>query len=817
MTALRTLKIILGAVICVFIGTAAYTSVLISERQDALSQISRYNVSWLAAQATSELTRLNQRISALRIAGSGVTEDEVRLRYDILLNRLKLFQNGEFAEFVRSEESRQQTVKDFARTLAELEPLLEDLSSEPVAARALRLIAPLDRELALLASAANQYGGERAAEDRRELLRLHHFFSASVAGLTACGIAFLGLLLRKNTLLRQAHQEMGTLASHLQSTSANLRDAHESLQEKNLILRMQNERFDAALSNMSQGICMVDTEQRVAVCNRPFLELLGLAESGLNPGTPIRDLYRLVVSGAAEIGDTFGDICTEQQSLIREGRAGSYSYELSSGRTIAVAHQPLRNGGWLATYEDVTERRQAEEELRLAKETAEHARMQAEIGSRAKTEFLAAMSHEIRTPLNAIMGFTNLLLDRADLPQEVCRQLDLIKISGATLLTVVNDVLDFSKIEAGAVELDVRPFGPEVLANNCMDIIRGHASSRQLELRVEFVGSRQNVALLGDEARIQQVLLNLLNNAIKFTPAGRVLLRVEREPVSAQQERLSFTVADTGIGIPKEKQHRLFKRFSQVDGSASRQYAGTGLGLAISKSLVDLMHGQIGFSSEPGHGSTFWFSLPLQSVSEINLLAPKHEPPHSAQAPARILLAEDVEINQEIARAVLEAAGHTVDVVSDGAQAVTAVQNRPYDLVLMDVQMPVMDGVTATQHIRALEGPVRDIPIIGMTANVYAEQIASFLSAGMNDHVGKPFDSAALYATIDRWRDPAPRPARSFPQGPLPGSAAPEQPAQPLSPTRMNITPAAANARGLPGYAGDARSRPLFRALNGRN
>jgi CheY-like chemotaxis protein len=247
-------------------------------------------------------------------------------------------------------------------------------------------------------------------------------------------------------------------------------------------------------------------------------------------------------------------------------------------------------------------------------------------------------------------------------------------------------------------------------------------------------------------------LLNLLNNAIKFTPQGTIELSLKSTGSSAAGERLQFSVIDTGIGIPASKLDRLFERFSQVDSSISRQYGGTGLGLAISKRLVDLMGGQIGVHSEPGQGSTFWFCVTLPRSAEH---VPAEEPVqyHLPTPPGRhrILLAEDVEINQEIARSMLEKAGYAVDVAANGAEAVRAVQNGSYDVVLMDVQMPEMDGLQATEHIRALSGPVSRIPIIAMTANVYAEQVASFIKAGMNDHVGKPFKRDALLAAVARW------------------------------------------------------------------
>ncbi len=405
---------------------------------------------------------------------------------------------------------------------------------------------------------------------------------------------------------------------------------------------------------------------------------------------------------------------------------------------------------------DVTERQQRARDLAAAKEAAESARSSAEHASRTKSDFLAAMSHEIRTPLNSIIGFTDLMIDAGHLPEQAAAQAELIRISGAALLTVVNDILDFSKVEAGAVELEAIPFSPRALAEGCAAILRGYAGTKALDIEVE-VGERLPAFLIGDEARLRQVLLNLLNNAVKFTSRGRVALRVMALDGPPADATVRFEVLDSGIGIPADKHHRLFERFSQVDSSVARRFGGSGLGLAICKRLVDLMGGTIGLSSREGIGSTFWFAVTLPRAAGP-AAAPALDAAAEEPRSGRILVVEDIDINRRLAVALLEAAGHRVDVVGDGALAVKAVAETPYDLVLMDVQMPGMDGVTATRLIREAGGPHRGVPIVAMTANVFPEQIRSFREAGMDDHVGKPLHRAQLYAAVKRWTDPA-RPA----------------------------------------------------------
>jgi signal transduction histidine kinase/DNA-binding response OmpR family regulator len=378
----------------------------------------------------------------------------------------------------------------------------------------------------------------------------------------------------------------------------------------------------------------------------------------------------------------------------------------------------------------------------------EEARRRAERATAAKSDFLAVMSHEMRTPLHSIIGFADLALGRRELKGELRRQVELVQAAGHMLLTVINDLLDFSKIEAGAIELADEAFALETLADNAVSIVRPGASDKGIDLRVQ-IDPRLHPFYRGDENRLRQVLLNLLNNAVKFTEAGFVALSISRSGNEGEGDTLRFAVQDTGPGIPPEVQGRLFQPFAQADASVTRAYGGTGLGLSIARRLVEAMGGRIGFDTEPGSGSTFRFEVSLAPAAASARPEPEAAPA-ATPGGASILLVDDLAINRQLALAMLEPGGHRVDVAEGGEQAVRLAAAKAYDLILMDVQMPGMDGLSAAREIRKLPPPAGQVPILAMTANVLPHQVAEIRRAGMNGHVPKPMTRRDLERAIAR-------------------------------------------------------------------
>ena len=422
-------------------------------------------------------------------------------------------------------------------------------------------------------------------------------------------------------------------------------------------------------------------------------------------------------------------------------------------RLLDVTKAPFRDAdgefiGVLGIAHDITQRKQDEDDIRRAKELAEEA-------TRTKSDFLANMSHEIRTPMNAILGLSHLIL-KTELSERQRDYVQKVESSGLHLMGIINDILDFSKVEAGKIELEQAEFELQSLLDSAIALVAEKSCAKGLDL-VFDVAPDVPRHLVGDSLRLSQILVNFANNAVKFTEHGEIVVSAQVQQRVGDQLLMRFAVKDTGIGMTPDQMTRLFESFHQADSSITRKYGGTGLGLAISKRLAELMGGEVGVDSTAGAGSTFWFTALVGIGSEPTATARSTQPAAgdarqllASLQGARILLVEDNDINQIVASEILADAGLEVDIAHDGLMAIEMVQAIPYDLVLMDMQMPVMDGIAATIAIRQLAG-FEDLPIVAMTANAMDKDRERCLQAGMTDYLSKPFEPAELWRVLLRW------------------------------------------------------------------
>ncbi|WP_170149524.1 hybrid sensor histidine kinase/response regulator [Rhodoplanes roseus] len=530
-----------------------------------------------------------------------------------------------------------------------------------------------------------------------------------------------------------------------------LRRAQRELEASRSELSDQNRMFRDALESMSQGLSMCDAEGRLTVCNQRFVEIYGSTGLVIEPGMAFADFARaLRERGIIVDPDSRLDVIPDASM--------SWVETLGNGRVMGVSRRLRPSGGWVGTHEDITELVRAQRERAAAEAESVRAREQeraAEQASKTKSAFFAVMSHEIRTPLNGLLGLAATLLETS-LDADQRKTLEAINQSGESLLAILNDILDLSKLEAGRVQFESVAFSPRELADDVVGVLGPQARAKGVALFLSVAGEVPPL-MLGDPGRIRQVLLNLAGNAVKFTPCGgEVQVALGCPALREDDATLEWSVRDNGIGIAPERIGTLFSDYVQADSSINRRFGGTGLGLAICKRLVEQMGGDIAVRSTLGAGSTFAVRLPLPLTDAPRRRGVGGPVSHAAFTAAlgrlgrslRLLLVEDNGTNQLVVTRMLKSFDIVIRIAEDGLQALAAVAEASFDVILMDVRMPGMDGLEATRRIRARGGRSATMPIVALTANAFPDDVQACRDAGMTGFIAKPVRKAVLIEAL---------------------------------------------------------------------
>jgi len=546
-------------------------------------------------------------------------------------------------------------------------------------------------------------------------------------------------LTRKWLMSRQAQARLEDLDLLVARRTAELQEANQRIQKEFDEKSAAEAAFRTVFESSPIGITLADRNGRYVDVNRAAEDLMGVPKASVIGRDPVElgwieypEDYEAVRCALGE-----GRDLDAHELIYRNPKRGKRT-GLLWARRVTIAGVPYA----LCFILDISERKQMEEEL-------VRARLGADAAAQAKSLFLANMSHEIRTPLNGILGLS-LLLEQESVPDGLRQMVGLLRASGEVLRRILDDVLDFSKIESGRLELEEAPFELRACLEWSFELFRKAAAEKNLECRLRL-DDRLPARVLGDATRLRQVTANLMSNAVKFTHQGSIEMEAQLAEAAPPGGRhlIRVSVRDTGIGIPEDRMNRLFQSFSQVDASTSRYYGGTGLGLAISKRLVEMMGGNIRVESRAGEGTTFEFTFPAGTVADVESAAQTAE--SASPIGLKILVAEDNKVNQLVILRMLQKMGCQPDLACDGPSAVRMVEANSYDVVLMDLHMPGVDGLEATRQIRRMPAARSCIPIVALTASASSEDRSRCLAAGMNDYLTKPMGLQALRRALDRW------------------------------------------------------------------
>ena len=690
---------------------------------------------WATAQLEVELARFLIWLDSFGQADSSLARTQLVERFDVAWSRLALFSAGVNARWLEDKPLHRASLDRLQADLEAIDSMVADAGADQDALRRVReRILPHLPVIKQITAASVQ----EEVHDRATLAAFQNDLRSEIKAFSLSALAaFAGLafyLVRAEARSRASVRELSAARAESEAASS---------------------RLSEAIANISEGFVLYDAQDRLVISNAKYREYYQLTGDAIRPGRRFEDILRAGVE-RGQYEDAKGDPEGFVRERLQRRRAPGDAFELrlGDGRWLMISDRRTREGGVAGIRTDITEIKRREQELEEAKQTlqrqAEELRLLAERerkANAAKSVFLATLSHEIRTPMNAVVGLSDLLAGTSLDPQSE-RYVAAINEAASQLLHLINTILDLSRLEAGRAELDIAPFDLRDTLARLASVAAALTASKPVTVLCE-TGPDLPAQALGDQGRLYQVLLNLLANSVKFTAQGTVTLRAALlRGEKGGGDRVRFEIADTGPGLPEAVFERLFEPFVRGDSAADREQGGTGLGLAISRRFVDLMGGRIGVAATSPSGTTFFVELPLPAAEPQEIHQPQAQAVPTGARRLRVLVAEDTPSSRMVVQAMLERLGHEVVCVEDGRAAVEAVLGGSFDLILMDMQMPVLDGVGATRTIRAMPAPRGSLPIVFLTAQALPDARRLALEAGTRHYLTKPTRLADLEAKL---------------------------------------------------------------------